>query len=96
MSHDVLIHVADDVNRLLISEPDVIEDNLVDEPRPSQRVSNSVGMPVGDQDLPSIQLIRFCFPVNHAEALRDLAFIIHLLVVLYQVARAIIFALNLV
>jgi len=51
---------------------------------------------VGEQDLPSIHLIRLSLPMDHTEAFGDLALVIHLLIVLYQVARAFVFALNLV
>ena len=91
------IHVPDDLDSLIIPKPDVLKDQLVDELGTIQTVRDRSGMDIRDLDVARIDLIRDVFgAAHHAETLGYVAIVVHLLVVLHQVTRLLVFTLHLV
>ena len=85
MAYNLLVHVPYDFQGLVVSEPTVLQDDLIDITSTTDAIGNCICVFIGHLDLASIELRWLSFPMDHAEALRDLSSMGHLLVILHQV-----------
>ena len=96
MSDNLQVHVSDDVQRLVVSHPRILENELVDIDSTIDSICYRICMLIRHLHLPSVQLCRFSLPVHHTKTLRDLATFTYLLKVLDQMTRLFILSFYLV
>ena len=86
MSHNLLVHVADDAKCLIIAQSNVFKNDLVDVIGAIYPICNSICMFIRHLNLACIKLSWLVFTMKHPEAFRYLASLVHPVIVLDQMA----------